>query len=401
MKNLRWDDEAWVKLYIRDPAEWLALSFDASGLLLHLWRKVDRSGAFGIGDVARAEVPELLALAFRIETARMASALEELVRRKFVVVAKREGQQVIMVPDFEPAQSARSTDRFRQQEKRKRDRDEAISSGKRAPSSHDVTRCHTPSRIEERRSDRSDQKEEKRSSPIGEGVQGEPREHDSNPPETTPSMKSHNGPETPARRSVMQPLQAEPTTPHEQPTEPLVLSSQLPEPPKTRGKAKPKVQVPTPEPRTVTLSPAEYAASCAIKNDPDLARICKNIDQLAVDLVNGCPLVDVADVIRGELGPYLRTDKGRANRYTDGNAFLLRNIRKKQAEQSERQASMVQYAKPPPRSVPPPPPLHPMVEAGAREAREMMEQNPNMSLRELLDFGSVGRKHSFDDMAEA
>ena len=187
----------------------------------------------------------------------------------------------------------------------------------------------------------------------------------------------------------MQPLQAEPTTPQEPPAEPLVLSPQAPEPPKARGKAKPKAQTPTPEPQIITLSPAEYAASCAIKNDPDLARICKSVDQLAVDLVKGCPLVDVADVIRGELGPYLRTDKGRANRYTDGNAFLLRNIRKKQTEQAERQASMVQYAKPPPRPIPPPPPMHPMVAEESRKAGELIKQNPHLSLREL--FGNVGR----------
>jgi hypothetical protein len=41
-----------------------------------------------------------------------------------------------------------------------------------------------------------------------------------------------------------------------------------------------------------------------------------------------------------------------------------------------------------------------MVVEGARKAREIMEQNPNMSLRELLDFDNVGRKYSFDDVAD-
>jgi hypothetical protein len=132
-----------------------------------------------------------------------------------------------------------------------------------------------------------------------------------------------------------------------------------------KGKAKPKSAALPPEQRVIALSPAEQAAVSAIRNDPDLARICKNVEQLAVDLVNCAPLVDVALEIRG-LGAYLRTDKGRAKRYTDGNGYLLNNIGRKQNEQRERQASMPQYVAPPPepkRPVPPPPPPHPMVQA--------------------------------------
>lgn len=381
MKNLRWDDEAWVKLYIRDPAEWLALSFDASGLLLHLWRKVDRSGAFGIGDVARAEVPELLALAFRIETSRMASALEELVRRKFVVVTKREGQQVIMVPDFEPAQSARSTDRFRQQEKRKRDRDEAISSGKRAPSSRDVTRCHTPSRIDQIRSDRSDQKEEIRSSPIGEGVQGEPREQDSNPPETTPSIKPHNGPETPARRSTLQTLQAEPATRQEATPEPLVLSPPTPEQPK----AKSKTTAPMSAPKSTTEA-AEHPLP------PDWTPTQSHYD-------TGAKYGMAKYQVDFEAMAFRNHAEGCDRKQTRWNGafstWLLKDI-KDRGDRPHRAPKPV--AVEPPRSIPPPPPLHPMVAEGARKAREMMEQNPNMSLRELLDFSNVGKKYSFNDV---
>ena len=203
MKNLRWDDEPWIKVYTRDPAEFLALSFDASGLLLHLWRKLDKSGVFAIGDVAREEVAELLALTFRIERTRMEAALAELVRRKFVVLAMNEDQQVLVVPDFEPAQSARASDRVRQQEKRKRDRDEALSSSRselssgHAPSravtdghapSRAVTDGHAPSRIEENR------KENKRVEDVDTS------------PTTSPS---HAPPTELTRRSVMKPEPAE------------------------------------------------------------------------------------------------------------------------------------------------------------------------------------------------
>lgn len=55
----------------------------------------------------------------------------------------------------------------------------------------------------------------------------------------------------------------------------------------------------------------------------------------------------------------------------------------------------------PKRSVPPPPPLHPMVAEEARKFGELMDQNPHMNLRELLDFEKAGKTHCFDDMADA
>jgi hypothetical protein len=216
MKNLRWDDESWIKMYTRDPAEFLALSFDASSLLLHLWRKLDKTGVFAVGDVDPHEVPELLALTFRVDVARMEAAVAELVRRKFVVLAERDGQRVVFVPDYEPAQSARASDRLRQQEKRKRDREDVISSSNPLRSSRDVTRCHAlsrgvtdghaASRVEERR------KEENRPEgiPPTRAEVTQPEQYEELPP-TTPSL-SHE----PARRSVLRPQTpelGEPQTP--------------------------------------------------------------------------------------------------------------------------------------------------------------------------------------------
>jgi hypothetical protein len=246
------------------------------------------------------------------------------------------------------------------------------------------------------RSTRSDQQEERRSSPIGEGVQGE-QVSETDP---TPTLRKQQldeaigkGPadwgmegsgqahDDPAKAQTPTPRPAPPSPPAPRP-EPFVAVVDPkpvpnPDPPalaltpspqaakSPKGKVKPKSAALPPEQRVIALSPAEQAAVSAIRNDPDLARICKNVEQLAVDLVNCAPLVDVALEIRG-LGAYLRTDKGRAKRYTDGNGYLLNNIGRKQNEQRERQASMPQYVAPPPepkRPVPPPPPPHPMVQA--------------------------------------
>ncbi len=212
-----------------------------------------------------------------------------------------------------------------------------------------------PLALDKSKGDRLEEINKRRPSPTGEGVQGDGGSNQ---------------------------LAQEPKAP-----EAFALAPVAPEPPKAKGKAKPKT--PAPEQRVITLSPAEQLAVNAIQNDPDLLRICKNIEQLAVDLVIGCPLVDVADVIRGELGPYLRTNKGRANRYTDGNAFLLRNIRKKQTEQSKKQASMVQYAPATPKR---PVPLAPLPSKETLEGAERARQRMLRGESWMPDFSKVGWK---------
>lgn len=206
--------------------------------------------------------------------------------------------------------------------------------------------------------DKSEEINKKNPSPTGEGVQGE---HD------------------------LKQTTQEPKAP-----EPFALAPVAPEAPKAKSKAKPKA--PEPEQRVITLLPTEQLAVDAIRNDPDLVRICKNVEQLAVDLVNCAPLVDVALEIRG-LGAYLRTDKGRKKRYTDGNGYLLNNIGRKQAEQSERQASMPHYAQStmpqePKRKVPLAPLPSAITLEGAARAKARMERGESW----MPDFSKVGWK---------
>lgn len=387
MKNLRWDDESWIKMYTRDPAEFLALSFDASGLLMHLWRKVDKSGAFAVGDVDRAEVPELLALTFRIDVSRMDAALAELIRRKFVAVAERDGQQVVVIPDFEPAQSARATDRVRQQEKRKRDRDAAISSAKPTSSSRAVTQCHAPSRIEEKRVERREEsREEKKSSPTGEGVQGEP----SPKTQPNPSLRSNKLDEVLGKGPASwgmdgpsldqdHPTKAQAQTPTPRPAGPFPVARQEPlvavvdltdtraETPPAKGRARAKGgkraanDEGDPLPEDWTVKDHHYAHA-----REKLGAQKKHVDYWADDMRD--------------------TAHSRGWRSKDWDA-KFRTFMRKALEFSKGVLPNVPEPLPPAevnRPVPPPPPRHPLVEEAISRAHERLNGPNPPTLKELF-----------------
>jgi hypothetical protein len=142
-------------------------------------------------------------------------------------------------------------------------------------------------------------------------------------------------------------------------------------------------------PIVVQLSHAEHAVIQAIKADQDLVRMCRNVEQLAVDLVRCAPLVDVALEVQ-KAGRWLRSDRGAAAKRKDGNRFLANWMDRQQSEQAERQANAVQYAAPPvePRQpAPPPPPPHPLVLEGAAEARRRREAGETFDLRKAFKVG--------------
>ena len=62
---MNWEDERYVRLYVRDTGDWCALSWDAQALLMHLLRKTDRSGIVQLGKRGRANLPAMLAMATR------------------------------------------------------------------------------------------------------------------------------------------------------------------------------------------------------------------------------------------------------------------------------------------------------------------------------------------------
>lgn len=114
------------------------------------------------------------------------------------------------------------------------------------------------------------------------------------------------------------------------------------------------------------LTDAERRVHGAIVGDPDLAAITREPGWLARDLVASAPLVDVVLEVRA-LGAYLRQNR---KRYTDGNAYLLRNIARKQREAAERGAPPPATAAPPRDVRPAGPPRTPPVPGHIARAAE-------------------------------
>lgn len=133
---MRWEDERYVRIYTRDTADWLALSFDAQALFVLLLRKIDRAGLLPLGKHGNRSVAAVLgqgALWPRLEP-----ALEELLADGCIRI---EGSTLV-VPNFIEAQEAAMSDRQRKAEQRARARDQAAPP--RDDPSRNVTECHEP-----------------------------------------------------------------------------------------------------------------------------------------------------------------------------------------------------------------------------------------------------------------
>ena len=123
-----WQNERYVRLYIRDTGDMLAVGWQGRALFSELLRKVDRAGVIDEAD------PDILSELLRIPIAVLGPALARLEARKIVEIV--DGKLVI--PNFIEAQETRSSDRQRQAESRARRRDQA-----RGGISGDVTKTVT------------------------------------------------------------------------------------------------------------------------------------------------------------------------------------------------------------------------------------------------------------------
>lgn len=110
---MRWPDERYVRVYTRDTADWLALSFEAQGLFMMLLRKVDRAGILPLGRHGKRAVALAIQHINRWEEV-IAPALDELLADGCVVI---DGKQ-LHVPNFTEAQEASSSDKERQRKSR-------------------------------------------------------------------------------------------------------------------------------------------------------------------------------------------------------------------------------------------------------------------------------------------
>lgn len=199
---MEWGDEPWVKLYRRDTADWLLLSWKARGLFYSLLRVVNRAGVLELGKTGKRAVAVLLGAG--AEWKEIVDALEELVADGCVQV---NGASLV-IPNFVEAQEAVKSDKARAAASRARRRDAALAaSAANLPddnvtkrdasitnSDATVTTGHAASRGVTRRHEetRSDQKDEI----SGEGVTRAPARE-----EPTPS--SHGPATTATGRSLL------------------------------------------------------------------------------------------------------------------------------------------------------------------------------------------------------
>lgn len=146
---MRWEDERYVRVYTRDTADWVGLSWDAQSLLMHLFRKVDRAGILHLG---RRGVDGLAPVLGHAEAnPRIKEALQELLDDGCVQLSGSE----LVIPNFIEAQESKSSDAQRKRDQRERDRDKLVSDGQvlnsagqdiTATASRTVTDGHTRSR---------------------------------------------------------------------------------------------------------------------------------------------------------------------------------------------------------------------------------------------------------------
>ena len=136
-----WEDERYVRLYVRDTGDWCALSWDAQALLMHLFRKADRSGIVQLGKRGRANLPAMLG--HGNETARIDSAFRACPDG----CVELRGDNLLVIPNFTKAQEAKQSDRRRQEESRGKRLAEAMAQPVRGitSASHAVTPSHAVS----------------------------------------------------------------------------------------------------------------------------------------------------------------------------------------------------------------------------------------------------------------
>lgn len=151
---MRWEDERYVRLYTRDTADWLALSFEAQGLLALILRKVDRAGLMPLGKQGKKAVAVTIGHGARWKT--LAPALEELLADGCIAIRG----DTLVVPNFIEAQEAAASDAQRKRESRARARDLMGAESRNVTESHEcpdgghnlsqpvTPNCAVPSRAE-------------------------------------------------------------------------------------------------------------------------------------------------------------------------------------------------------------------------------------------------------------
>jgi len=144
--SLDWANERYVRVYTRDTTTWKLCDWRARTVLLHLFRKVDRSGVLDVGDDGVAGLAAVLEL-----------PLEEIVEPGIAQLVKRgtveRTADAFVLPNFIEAQEMPASDAQRQRvqrEKRradKRNRDGGVTNRDAlVTTGHATSRDVTPNR---------------------------------------------------------------------------------------------------------------------------------------------------------------------------------------------------------------------------------------------------------------
>lgn len=137
---MRWGSELYVKLFKRDTAEWLAVSWQARGLFYELMRKADREGRIALGKMVPAKA---LGVLLRADPRSLEAPLAELLEDGCVV---NEGA-FLLLRNFVEAQTTPATAAAR-----KRNVRESLKMSREGTSRHEMSQ-REEKRQEEKRQD--------------------------------------------------------------------------------------------------------------------------------------------------------------------------------------------------------------------------------------------------------
>lgn len=118
---MNFEDEAYVRLFLRDTINWKMLNWQGKCVLPLLFRKVDRAGVLDLGDYA-GEMARVVAALIEIPEEVVEPGLAAIFRQKSALLCG----QYIVLPNFIEAQEAIQSDRVRKAEQRARHRDRSL-----------------------------------------------------------------------------------------------------------------------------------------------------------------------------------------------------------------------------------------------------------------------------------
>lgn len=115
---MRWEDERYVRVYTRDTADWVALSWEARAAFVLLLRVADRAGIIPLGKKGMRGLATMLHMPAEV----LDRAVLELCEDGSVTC---DGHRVL-IPNFIEAQEAKSSDAQRKRDQRERAREKAL-----------------------------------------------------------------------------------------------------------------------------------------------------------------------------------------------------------------------------------------------------------------------------------